>query len=101
MTDAEAQAAFPWLQDYWTHVRSVLRASARRRESLAQVCERVYAFLQKLARTMAGKRVLVVSVTAGTMWCLRYVLERWSYEEAERRFRTESIRNCSVTSYRV
>jgi broad specificity phosphatase PhoE len=63
------------------------------------VCERVYAFLQKLARTMAGKRVLVVS-HGGTIWCFRYVLERWTYAEAERRFESESIPNCSVTSYR-
>ena len=27
-------------------------------------------------------------------------LERWTYEEAEERFRTEAILNCSVTSYR-
>lgn len=47
---------------------------------------------------MAGKRVLIVT-HGGTIWCFRYVLERWTYEEAERRFTTESIRNCSVTSY--
>ena len=48
---------------------------------------------------MAGKRVLVVT-HGGTMWCFRYVLERWTYEEAERRFRTESNPNCSLTAYR-
>jgi 2,3-bisphosphoglycerate-dependent phosphoglycerate mutase len=58
----------------------------------------VYAFLQKVARTMAGKRILVVT-HGGTMWCFRYVLERWTYEEAERRFQTESNPNCAVTSY--
>jgi broad specificity phosphatase PhoE len=63
------------------------------------VCERVYAFLQKLARTMAGRRVLVVT-HGGTIWCFRYVLERWTYEEAERRFETETNPNCAVTSYR-
>ena len=68
-------------------------------ESLAQICERVYAFLQKMARTMAGRRVLVVT-HGGTLWCFRYVLERWTYEEAEERFRTEQILNCSVASYR-
>jgi broad specificity phosphatase PhoE len=52
-------------------------------ESLAQVCERVQAFLQKVARTMAGKRVLIVS-HAGTMWCMRSVLEGWTHEEADR-----------------
>jgi len=98
MTDAEAQAAFPWLQEYWTTFGSFF-ARPPGGESLAQVCERVYAFLQKLARTMAGKRVLVVT-HGGTIWCFRYVLERWTYEEAERRFGTESNPNCSVTSYR-
>src|SRR5205823_12908423 len=68
-------------------------------ESLADVGQRVYAFLQMLARTMAGRRVLVVT-HGGTIWCFRYVLERWTYEEAERRFNTESNANCSVTAYR-
>jgi broad specificity phosphatase PhoE len=98
MTDAEAQAAFPWLQEYWSTFGPFF-ARPPGGESLAQVCERVYAFLQKLARTMGGKRVLVVS-HGGTIWCFRYVLERWTYEEAEHRFKAESIPNCSVTSYR-
>jgi broad specificity phosphatase PhoE len=50
------------------------------------VCERVYTFLQKLARTMEGKRVLLVT-HGGTIWCCRYALEGWTYAEAERRFR--------------
>jgi broad specificity phosphatase PhoE len=98
MTDAEATAAFPWLQDYWNTFGPFF-ARPPGGESLAQVCERVYAFLQKMARTMAGRRVLVVT-HGGTLWCFRYVLERWTYKEAEERFRTEAIQNCSVTSYR-
>lgn len=97
MTDAEAAAAFPWLQDYWNTFGPFF-ARPPGGESLAQVCERVYAFLRKLARTMAGKRVLIVA-HGGTIWCFRYVLERWTYEEAERRFRSESIPNASITSY--
>jgi broad specificity phosphatase PhoE len=97
MTDAEATAAFPWLQDYWSTFGPFF-ARPPGGESLAQVCERAYAFLQKVGRTMAGKRVLVVS-HAGTMWCLRYVLEGWSYDEADRRFNTEPMPNCAVTSY--
>lgn len=97
MTDAEAGAAFPWLQDYWNTFGPFF-ARPPGGESLAEVCERVYTFLQKLARTMAGKRVMLVT-HGGTIWCSRYVLERWTYEEAERRFETEQIRNCSVTSY--
>lgn len=99
MTDAEAAEAFPWLQNYW-NMFGPFFARPPGGESLAQVCERVYAFLQKLARTMAGKRVLIVS-HGGTMWCFRYVLERWTYEEAEGRFRSESIPNCSVTWYEL
>jgi broad specificity phosphatase PhoE len=98
MTDAEASAAFPWLQDYWQTFGPFFSRPPGG-ESLAQVCERVYAFLRKLARQTAGKRVLIVS-HAGTMWCMRYVLEGWSYEEAARRFNTEPMPNCAVTSYR-
>lgn len=99
MTDAEASAAFPWLQDYWNTFGPFF-ARPPGGESLAQVCERVYAFLQRLGRTMAGKRVLVVS-HAGTLWCFRYVLERWTYAEAEHRFNTEPMPNCAVTWYRL
>jgi len=97
MTDSEATIAFPWLQDYWNTFGPFF-ARPPGGESLAQVCERVFTFLQKVARTMAGKRVLVVT-HGGTLWCFRYVLEGWTYEEAERRFLTEKIYNCSVTSY--
>ena len=99
MTDAEASAAFPWLQDYWNTFGPFFSRPPGG-ESLAQVCERVYAFLQKVGRTLAGKRVLVVS-HAGTMWCLRYVLEGWTYADADRRFTTEPMPNCAVTSYRL
>lgn len=99
MTDAEAAAAFPWLQEYWATFGPFF-ARPPGGESLAQVCERVYSFLQKLARTMAGKRVLLVT-HGGTIWCSRYVLERWTYAEAERRFKTEHIANCSVTHYEL
>lgn len=99
MTDAEAAVAFPWLQQYWATFGPFF-ARPPGGESLAQVCERVYSFLQKLARTMAGKRILLVT-HGGTIWCCRYVLERWTYAEAERRFTTEHIMNCSVTHYEL
>jgi broad specificity phosphatase PhoE len=99
MTESEATAAFPWLQDYWNTFGPFF-ARPPGGESLAQVCERVYSFLQKLARTMEGKRVLLVT-HGGTIWCCRYVLERWTYDEAERRFATEHIQNCSVTRYEL
>jgi len=99
MTDAEAGEAFPWLQDYWNTFGPFFSRPPGG-ESLAQVCERVYSFLQKLARTTAGKRVLLVT-HGGTIWCCRYVLEGWTYAEAERRFETEHVPNCSVTHYEL
>jgi broad specificity phosphatase PhoE len=97
MTDAEASLAFPWLQDYWeTHGPFFARPQGG--ESLAQVCERVYTFLQKLARTKAEKRVLIVT-HGGTLRCFRYVLEGWSYEHFEKTFYSEPATNCSVAWY--
>jgi broad specificity phosphatase PhoE len=97
MTDAEAVAAFPWLQEYWqTHGPFFARPPGG--ESLAEVCERVHTFLDELARTHAGRRLLVVT-HAGTLRCFRYVLEEWTYDQAEHRFAHELIPNCSVTSY--
>jgi broad specificity phosphatase PhoE len=98
MTDAEATAAFPWLHDYWNTFGPFF-ARPPGGESLADVCARAYAFLQKLSRAMPGRRVLVVT-HGGTIWCFRYVLERWTYEDAERRFTTDSNPNCSVTTFR-
>jgi broad specificity phosphatase PhoE len=99
MTDAEANTAFPWLQDYWQTFGPFF-ARPPGGESLAEVCERVYSFLQKMARNLGGRRVMLVA-HGGTIWCFRYVIERWTYDEAEARFETESIPNCSVTSYRL
>jgi broad specificity phosphatase PhoE len=97
MTDSEALAAFPWLQDYWqTHGPFFARPPGG--ESLAEVCGRVHTFLDELAATQAGRRLLVVT-HAGTLRCFRSVLEGWTYEEAERRFTPELIPHCSVTWY--
>ncbi len=52
-----------------------------------------------LFRDRAGRRVLVVT-HGGTLWMFRMLLERWTWEETEERFRTGSVPQCSVTSYR-
>ncbi len=97
MTTAEAEAAFPWLRAYWETTGSLF-AHPPGGESLAQVCERVYLFLNMLFRDRAGQRILVVT-HGGTLRAFRFLLERWTYEEAEVRFRSETPTNCSVTSY--
>jgi 2,3-bisphosphoglycerate-dependent phosphoglycerate mutase len=97
MTTAEAEAAFPWLDAYWKTFGSFF-AHPPGGESMAQVCERVALFLDILARDQAGRRVLVVT-HGGTIRAFRYLLERWSYEEATERFFAEGPKNCSVTVY--
>jgi 2,3-bisphosphoglycerate-dependent phosphoglycerate mutase len=97
MTTAEAEAAFPWLQGYWKTSGSFF-ARPPGGESVAQVCERVYLFINTLFRDRAGQRVLVVTHGV-TLRAFRFLLERWTYEEVTDRFRHDPPRNCSVTVY--
>ncbi len=98
MTTEEANAAFPWLQEYWeTSGRFFARPPGA--ESLADVAQRVYKFLGMLFRDRAGQRVVVVS-HGGTMRMFRFWLERWSYEEVVDRFETDRIPNCGLVTYR-
>jgi 2,3-bisphosphoglycerate-dependent phosphoglycerate mutase len=98
MTTAEAEAAFPWLQDYWNTYGPIFGRPPGG-ESLADVAKRAYLFLGMLFRERAGQRVLVVT-HGGTLWMFRMLLERWTWEEAEERFTHGSVPQCSVTSYR-
>lgn len=97
MTTAEAEAAFPWLQEHWdTFGRFFARPPGG--ESLADVAQRVYLFLGMLFRNRANARVLVVS-HGGTMRMFRYLLERWTYEDVVTRWSTEPVPNCGVIAY--
>lgn len=97
MTTAEAEAAFPWLQGYWATYGPIFGRPPGG-ESLADVAKRVYLFLNMLFRERAGQRVLVVT-HGGTLWMFRMLLERWSWDETEERFRAGSVPQCSVTDY--
>jgi len=97
MTTAEAESAFPWLQEYWKTYGPVFGRPPGG-ESYADVAKRVYLFLSMLFRDRGGQRVLVVT-HGGTLWMFRMLLERWSWEETEERLRAGSIPNCSVTDY--
>ena len=79
MTTAEAEAAFPWLQDYWdTHGPWFARPPGG--ESLADVAQRAYLFLNMLFRDRAGQRILV-STHGGTLRAFRSLLERWPVQD--------------------
>lgn len=98
MTTAEARTAFPWLQEYWDTYGSLF-ARPPGGESIADVAQRVHLFLDILARDHAGQRILVVT-HGGTIRAFRFLLERWTYEEAAARFRDDAISNCGITTYR-
>ena len=82
MTEAEAEAAFPWLSEYWQTFGSFF-ARPPGGESLADVVGRVHTFLNTLFRDRAGQKVMVVT-HGGTIRCFRFALERWGYEQASR-----------------
>ena len=97
MTTAEAEAAFPWLQDYFSTYGTIF-ARPPGGESMADVAQRVYLFLGMLFRERPGQRVLVVT-HGGTLRMFRMVLERWDWDEAEIRFHADAVPNASVTTY--
>jgi 2,3-bisphosphoglycerate-dependent phosphoglycerate mutase len=98
MTRDEAESAFPWLEDYWRTFGGFM-ARPPGGESLADVVARVHTFLDTLFRDRAGQKVLVVT-HGGTIRCLRFALERWTYEQAECWPPGQSPANCGVTTYR-
>ena len=97
MTPAEAEQAFPWLQAYWNTYGAIFGRPPGG-ESLADVAKRAYLFLSMLFRERAGQRVMVVT-HGGTLWMFRMLLERWTWDEAERQFEAGSVPQCSVTTY--
>lgn len=98
MTEAEAKAAFPWLQEYWQTFGGFFSRPPGG-ESLADVTSRVDTFLTMLSREHAGQRVLLV-VHGGTIRCLRLLLERWPYEKVVQLMQDDPPKNCGVTTYR-
>lgn len=97
MTTEEAETAFPWLKEYWqTH--GGFFAQPPGGESLAEVAERVYLFLNMLFRDRAGKRVWVVT-HGGTLRVFRFLLERWTYDDAIAWKTNDSPDNCGITRY--
>jgi len=97
MTEDEVLQHFPWFPEYWKTFGGFLSRPVGG-ESLAQVVERVYTFLNMLFRDRAGKKILVVT-HGGTLRCFRYLLERWTYDQALKWPDGQSPKNCGVTTY--
>lgn len=97
MTTDEAEAAFPWMAEYWRTFGGFF-ARPPGGESLADVVARVNTFLQAVERAHHGEKVLVVT-HGGTIRCLRFALEHWDYTRALRWPEGQEPANCGVTTY--
>ena len=97
MTQEEAEHNFPWLKDYWKTFGGFF-GQPPGGESLAQMTNRVYLFVNMLFRDRGGKKILVVT-HGGTLRCFRFILERWDYNQALKWPPGESPKNCSLTIY--
>lgn len=97
MTKQEAETAFPWLDEYWkTHGGFIARPPGG--DSLADVAERVYKFINMLFRDRAGMDVWAVT-HGGTLRCIRFLFEHWTYDQAIAWPAGQSPKNCGLTVY--
>lgn len=98
MTTKEAETHFPYLKEYWQTFGGFF-ARPPGGESLADVAKRVYTFLNMLFRDRAGQKVWAV-VHGGTLRSIRFLLERWTYDQALRWPEGHTPENCGVTTYK-
>jgi broad specificity phosphatase PhoE len=98
MTTAEAESAFPWLQEYWETFGPWFSRPPGG-ESLADVAGRTSVFLNMVFRSHAGERILVVT-HGGTLRAFRFLLERWTFEHAAAVLNAYHTPNCCITAYR-
>lgn len=97
MTTEEANAAFPWLAEYWKTFGGFF-ARPPGGESLFDVAVREYLFINMLFRDRAGQNILAVT-HGGTIRCLRFLMEHWTYDQALKWPQGESPHNCGITVY--
>lgn len=97
MTDAEAKAAFPWLNDYWQMVGKFL-ARPPGGESIADVTIRVQLFLDLLEREYRHKQVWVVT-HGGTIRAFWHLIYNMNYQESVKSRLADAPPNCAVSLY--
>lgn len=97
MTTEEAEAAFPWLKEYWRTFGGFF-AQPPGGESIAQMVARVNNFIIELNEKRKGKKVLVF-LHGGTIRCIRFILEHWTFDQAKSWPKGQAPENCGVTTY--
>jgi broad specificity phosphatase PhoE len=100
MTREERDINFPWLEQYWkTHGN--FWATPPGGESLAKITERVHQFIgTPLLQHRKEQKVLIIT-HGGTLRAIRFLLEKWTPEQAEIFNGEGSPINCGVTTYRT
>jgi broad specificity phosphatase PhoE len=96
MSIVEGISRFPWLRGYYKRLGNFI-ARPPGGESLLDITTRAYLFLELLCREANGKRVIAVS-HQGFISAMRFVLERWSYEEASNETH-KGLENCGHVVY--
>lgn len=97
MTKKEAKLHFPYLDEYWK-MRGGFFARPPGGQSLYQKTGEVYLFINMLYRDRAGQSILVIT-HGGTIRCIRFLLERWTYKQAEKWPEGQSPKNCGILCY--
>lgn len=97
MHNEQIEDEFPWLREYWkTFGRFFGKAPGS--ENLAQVAQRARYFLDDIFRFKSEKSILVVS-HAGTLQSFRFLMEGWSYNDANWHMDNQILGNCAVVAY--
>ena len=81
MTETEAKKHFPWMEEYWKTFGGFF-AVPPGGESLAQVVERVYLFMDTLFRDRAGQKILVVTQEQTTFALNQVALKQLMVQQA-------------------
>lgn len=97
MHSGEIEKQFPWLKEYWQTFGKFF-GKAPGSENLAQVAQRARYFLDDLFRFKLDKSVLVVT-HAGTFQSFRFLMEGWTYEDANWHMDNQMPGNCAVVAY--
>lgn len=97
MTDGEVDRHFPYFKAYWD-MKGGFFARPPGGESLADVVQRIQAFLDTIFRDREGQRVFVV-MHGLVLRCFRYLLEHWTYEQGEAWPEGQEPKNCGITVY--
>ncbi len=97
MTVQQVANHFPWLAEYWDTTGSFF-ARPPGGESSADVVSRVDYFLRTLFAKRADQQVWIV-LHGGSIKAMRFLLEDWTYDQANNWAGGQAPKNCGVTIY--